>query len=151
MEQMDGTICIQDKTAIFFKVPLFPARLIAIYRRRRSGDERPLWKWLDEGLALALEDKEPEEQRLELTSSYMREIALFCALAACAPEEFSGIWYWLWQNVGSDENYWIFPSFVEDDELECQCPEPYLNQEALADDWPELLSAAQIRANAHVA
>lgn len=148
MDQMDGTICINDRTAIFFKVPLFPARLIAIYRLRRSGDERELWEWLDEGLELALQPKGAEEQ-LALTLGQMREIDLFCALAANAPDELSGIWYWLWRKIGSDENYWIFPSFVDNGELESEYLEPFLDKDALAADWSALLSAAELRANAH--
>jgi len=149
MDQMDGTICIQDKTAIFFKVPVFPVRLIEIYRRRRCGDERPLWKWLDEGLELALHAKDPAEQQLALSLSHTREIELFCAIAAHSPEIFFGPWHWLWKQVGGDPAYWIFPSYTEEDELNERHPEPFLDKEALADSWPELLTAAEIRANAH--
>ena len=146
MDQMDGSICIQDKTAFFFKVPVFAARLLEIYRRRRCGDERELWNWIDEGLALALGIKEPAEQQLALSLSHMREVELFCAIAAHAPETFFGPWYWLWEHVGSDPAYWIFPDYSDADEPDGQYIESYLDKDALVDDWADLLATAENRA-----
>ena len=152
MNEMNGTtICIQDRTAVFFRVPLFPARLIEILRRRRCGeDERELWQWLDEGLALALQGMDPDEQQLAVKVGHMREVELFCAIAAREPEVLFGTWYWLWRHVGSDPAYWIFPSYPDDD-TDVRYLESYLDKDALAEDWPELLSAAEICAAAHAA
>jgi len=150
MENMDGTtICIQDKTAVFFRVPLFPARLIELLRRRRCGEEkRELWELLDDGLELALQGKDPEESQLALKSGHMREVELFCAIAAREPEVLFGTWFWLWKDVGSNPAYWIFPSYPDDD-ADVEYLESFLDKEALAEDWPELLSTAEACVRAH--
>lgn len=148
MQQQDSTKVTGRDKAVFFKVQIFPDRLAAIYQRRRNGDQRPLAQWLDDGLELALQGKEPKEQRQVVESGHMREIELFCALVARGPDALFGIWYWLWRRVGSDPNFWLFPSYTEDDELNERHPEPFLDKDALSDAWGELLSAAEIRANA---
>lgn len=143
MQQQESTTVSERDPAIFFKLPIYPDRLSEIYQFRKRGDPRSLAQLVDEGLELALQGKRPEDFHL----SRLREIDLFCALAAHAPEAFSGTWFFIWKQVGGDERYWVFPSYTQDDDLDVLNYEPFLYKEALDDDWDKLLREAERRAN----